>query len=288
MRIGYIIILFCLITNFCYADQTIIGVLKTAQETYPHELDYSDNIEEMLVKLGAKPILIDYNELAKYPGEIQNVTKAFIKDNKITHVIIPGNYYNLDSPPFAPNTNRQDVTTIISNMASQNEIHLLTICGGLQGIMHASGIEIVKVESIKGNSAQHLVSDPDPHLDNVPLHKVRVNPVSKLADTLRKSDKVDIDQNGWIYLYLPDAHSRVVNNSPENMQRLESAGYKVIGFSDDGMIEIIEDKFGNIHFQDHPEGLVIAHLLHNNTKSSSLRNASTIAMIEVFKAFINK
>ena len=269
-------------SNISYAS--VVGLLSTHKETYPHELGFSYNIIEMLDSLGATPIMIDYNQLVKDGDDLEKSVRTFIKENKITHVIIPGNYYNLDAPPYAPNTNRQDATAIISRIADEGTIYLMGICGGLQGIMYSKGIEIVKVENINGNLKKHLISNAThPHSAGTPLHKVRINPVSRVAKILEKTD-VNRDKNGWIYLYLPDAHSRVLNNSKENIQKISAAGYKIVGFSDDGMIEIVEDKFGNIHFQDHPEGLVI-NLIKDKT-ISSLRDESADATLEIFKDFI--
>lgn len=282
-----ILLLLCIpfIINISYANKPVVGMLSTKSESYPHELDFSDGIIEMLSSLEAEVLLIDYNELVRQKGDLEGNVRGFITTHGIKRVIIPGNYYNMESEPFAPNTNRQDVTVILTKIANEGTIYLMGICGGLQGIMHAEGVKIVKVQDIPGHHAQyHLVSDPDPHSKNVPLHKVRINPVSRLAEVLKNSN-VDMDKNGWIYLYLPDAHSRVLSNSDENIKRLAEAGYKIIGFSNDGMIEIIEDKFGNFHFQDHPEGLVIQR---DNDSHSSLRNASTNAMVDMFKDFLNR
>ncbi len=277
-----------MVSMFCHsllAEEIIVGVLRTKSESYPHELDYSNNIVEMLIRLGSKVILIDYNELVDKKGDLLSEVEDFIYSSGITRVIIPGNYYNLDSEPFAPNTNRQDVTAILAKMAEEGKIYLMGICGGLQGIVHSKKIEIVKVKSIGGNESSHLVSDPDPHAKNVPLHKVMINPTSRLAKMLKNI--AEMDENGWIYLYLPDAHTRVINNSVKNIQKLNMAGYNIVGFSNDGMIEIIEDKFGNIHFQDHPEGLVINNDFLKET-NSSLRTKSADAVIVIFEDFLSR
>ncbi len=283
-HLKFIILFLLLSSNNVHAS--VIGFLSTKKETYPHELGYSENITDMLETLGAQTIIIDYNDLVAKGGDLDEHVRNFIKENEITRVVIPGNYYNLDAPPYAPNKNRQDVTVIVTQMADEGLIYLMGICGGLQGIAHSKGIEIVKVENINGNLEKHLISnDKHPHTFDTPLHKVRINPASRLAKVLEGSD-VPKDENGWIYLYLPDAHSRVLNNSTENIAKIEAAGYEVVGFSDDGMIEIIEDKFGNIHFQDHPEGLVINSIQNKNL--SSLRDVSTDATIAIFKDFISR
>lgn len=280
----FVFIVLSFFSNSSYANEHIVGLLRTQSETYSNELGFSYNIVEMLDDLKTHTILIDYNELVRQKGDLEVVVRSFIKDNNLRHVIIPGNYYNLDAEPFAPNTNRQDVTTILAKMAKTEEIYLMGICGGLQGVMHSEGVEIVKVDNIDGNVDNHLISNPDPHSENVPLHRVRVDPTSRLANIIHRH--VDTDEHGWISLYLPDAHSRVVNNSMENIEKLITQGYRVVGFSNDGMIEMIEDSFGNIHFQGHPEGLLIS--AKNITNLSYLRQISTNAMLVVFQDFINR
>ncbi|MBQ4874566.1 MAG: gamma-glutamyl-gamma-aminobutyrate hydrolase family protein [Rickettsiaceae bacterium H1] len=278
------IFLLFLVLSFgvAYAEKPLVGFLRTHKETYPKELGLSHHIMELINKFGADVILIDYNELAKQKGNLEKRVRKFIKDNNITKVIIPGNNYNLDAKPFPPNTNRQDVTAVLAKMANEDRISLMGICGGLQGIMYAEGVELVGVQSIGGDSKKHEISFPNPHIENVPLHEIKVNPKSRLAKIIG-DDTGDV---GMISLYLPDAHSRVIDNNAENITKLENAGYKVIGFSNDGMIEIIEDKLGNIHFQGHPEGLLIDD--NRNSKISSLRSASIDAISKVFNNFIGR
>ncbi len=281
----FLFLIILLLSNYSLGDVGRVGVLMTSKESYPHELDYSNNVIEMVGHFSEmEGLRIDYNELVSRNGDLESVLRDFIEENNITKVIIPGNYYNLDSAPFAPNSNRQDVTGLLVKIAGEQKIRLLGICGGLQGIVHSQGIELVKVKDIKGDVEKHLISDPNPQSPTVPLGKVRLNPFSNLAKIIQSH--IDSDLNGWMNLYLPDAHSRVINNSVENIMRLENAGYRVIGFSQDGMIEIIEDKVGNVHFQGHPEGLVIASQQIGN-RSSLLRGNSTNAMIEFFKYFIS-
>ena len=278
-------ILLILLFNVSYAEWGKIGILRTERETYPNELGYSSNIEEMLQGLGADTILVDYNAIVRQEGTLESKVRTFIHNNNINKVIIPGNYYNLDSEPFPPTTYRQDVTEMLVKIADEQKIRLMGICGGLQGIVHAKGIKMVEVKSISnGNAKQHLISHPNPHSQNALLHEIRINPSSKLGVIV--GEHVDLNENGWINLYLPDLHSRVINNSMENISKLNAAGYKIVGFSADGMIEIIEDEVGNVHFQGHPEGLLIGRDT-TGSEISSLRNASTNAVLAVFKDFIN-
>ncbi|QXK92039.1 gamma-glutamyl-gamma-aminobutyrate hydrolase family protein [Neoehrlichia mikurensis] len=264
--------------NLYTNNRAIVGFLQTKSETYPNELTFSHNITEMLTVLGAEVIRIDYNTIVDFtqikglesstpqvtlPKEeskkIKNIVLKFLQDNKINRILIPGNYYNVDTDPYPPTPNRQLITNALVEIAHENpKIHIMGICGGLQGIMHALGIEIIRVHKIMQSNRSadtHSISNPDPHAKEVALHKLQVIPNSKLASVISKH--VTPDENGWLSLYFPDAHGGVINNNKENIDKLKSLGYEVVGFSDSGIIEVIEDTNGNIHFQDHPEGLLI-------------------------------
>ncbi|GAT75197.1 hypothetical protein EHRUM1_03380 [Ehrlichia ruminantium] len=263
------------------SDEIVVGFVRTAEETYPNEWTFSDNIAEMLKKLGATVILLDYNTIVDFKAiksqsleeakndisllekiesdKIQKAVLSFIEQNKINRIFIPGNYYNVDTEPYPPTPNRQLITNAIVKIVADNpKIHLIGVCGGLQGIMHAVGVEVIRVKKIvksKEAIAAHSISMPDPHKKDVGLHRLRVAPGSRLSSIVSKY--IRPDDNGWISIYFPDAHGGVVNNSIENIKKIESLGYKIVGFSDDGIIEVIEDKNGNILFQDHPEALAI-------------------------------
>ncbi|KJV65947.1 MULTISPECIES: gamma-glutamyl-gamma-aminobutyrate hydrolase family protein [Ehrlichia] len=262
-------------------NKMVVGFVRTEKETYPEEWTFSNNIAEMLEKLGAEVVLLDYNAILDFKkiknesleeakndmslleqieaNKIQDAVHNFIKQHKINRIFIPGNYYNVDTEPYSPTPNRQLVTNAIVKIVESNpNIHLIGVCGGLQGIMHAVGVEVIRVKKIiasKEAIAAHSISMPDPHRKDVGLHRLRVVPGSRLSSIISKYTKPD--DNGWISIYFPDAHGGVVNNSQENIQKIESLGYKIVGFSDDGIIEAIEDKHGNILFQDHPEALAI-------------------------------
>ncbi|MGN7678711.1 MAG: gamma-glutamyl-gamma-aminobutyrate hydrolase family protein [Anaplasma sp.] len=265
-------------------NKVVVGFMQTKQETYPEELTFSHNIAEMLTKLGARVVLVDYNEIVRtasignspkeegsesetrdsYPQRIKDEVLRFFEQEGVSRVFIPGNFYNLDTDPYPPTPNRQMVTEAIVQIVRENpSIRLMAVCGGMQGVMHSLGIKIVRVEQLldKGSAAAHATSMPDPHYKDAPLHRMRIVPGSRLAQIV--SEYVSPDQNGWLSLFFPDAHDGVVSNDHENIKKLESLGYKVVGFADDGIIEAIEDVHGNILFQDHPEALVINFLNGN-------------------------
>ena len=355
-------------------DAIVVGLLQTAEETYPEELTFSYNITEMLTGLGARVVRIDYNALLAgfdttkealswTPGEryeisndefrkIKNDVLDFITRENISRIFIPGNFYNVDCEPYTPTPNRQLVTDAITEIVHDNpSIKIMGICGGLQGIMNSLGVKVtrvknlvdshesvaalaiasqdpsirilgacdglqgimnslgVKVTQVKNladsqeSVAAHAISLPDPHDKNVQLHRVRVVPGSNLADVVSKYLKPDA--NGWFSIFFPDAHGGVVSNDPENMQKLESLGYKVVGFADDGVIEVLEDMHGNMLFQDHPEALAIGFLkgevlpvvtypctdtamCEACSKSQNLRYKAALSAISIMEYFLHR
>ena len=316
----FILILFLFFSTPASALEAIsnnkitVGFLRTAKETYPEEWTFSDNIAEMLENLGAEVILIDYNTIVDFKkvknealeeaqqdisllekiesDKIQNAVHDFLKKNKINRIFIPGNYYNVDTEPYTPTPNRQLITNAIVKIVDSNpKIHLIGVCGGLQGVMHAVGVEIIRVKKIvtsKEAVEAHSISMPDPHRKNVDLHRLRVAPGSRLSSIASKYIKPD--DNGWISIYFPDAHGGVVNNSQENIKKIESLGYKIVGFSDDGIIEAIEDKYGNILFQDHPEALAINAIKGSDEDlkedNDTRRRQATLSAIAIVNDFL--
>ena len=306
-------------------QHVVVGFLQTAKETYPEELTFSHNIYDLLTGLGAKVVRIDYNVILDFDKinaealrEVNgNIAKlhdvesrmikegvmSFLREKKITRIFIPGNYYNVDTEPYAPTPNRQLITTAIAEIVQENPaIKIMGVCGGLQGIMHAMGVKIVRVHHILGShesANSHSVSMPDPHEKDTVLHRLRIVPRSRLASIVSKH--VDPDANQWYSLFFPDAHGGVVSNDPENVKKLEELGYKIVGFSDDGIIEALEDKYGNILFQDHPEALAINFLrghLHpaqdeetekpTTLSKDKLRYKAALSAISIIEDFLHR
>ncbi|WP_064659804.1 type 2 periplasmic-binding domain-containing protein [Anaplasma phagocytophilum] len=73
-------------------------------------------------------------------------------------------------------------------------------------------------------------------------------------------------------------------------------GYKIVGFSDNGIIKSLEDIHGNILFQDHPEALAINMLrdhvypaTDNTDATASLQNLrykATLSAISIIEDFL--
>lgn len=319
--LNLLLILFLLSGNFIYASSTVsnaqiknsnivVGLLKTDKETYSHELGLSQNIYKMFNNFGVKTVLIDYNKLinlkkineeslrfAKHDeilarkltlDRIKFEVEKFIKEHNINRIFIPGNYYNLHSEPFPPTPCRQLVTEAIVKIVDDNpSIHLLGICGGLQGIMHAKGIEVVPVSVMVDDEKKqksHLKSAPNPQKENVALQQIKIVPNNRLAEIVSKF--LMPDENGWFSTCFPDAHSGAVNNTLENRKKLELLGYKVVGFSKDGIIEAVQDKHGNIHFQSHPEALVVKSDRNFYSSNHKERRESTLVAIAIIHDFL--
>ncbi len=295
---------------YTVSDNIVVGLLKTEEETYPHELGLSQNVYEMFNNFGVKTVLIDYNKiisLKKIQEESLNLAKQdemlarkltldrikievakFVEEQKINRIFIPGNYYNLHSEPFPPTPCRQLVTEAIVKIIDDNpSIHLLGICGGLQGIMNAKGIEVVRVANLVSNEEEqkaHLKSAPNPQKECVPLQQVKIVPNSRLAEVVAKF--LIPDENGWFSTCFPDAHSGAVSNTPENRSKLELLGYKIVAFSRDGVIEAVEDKHGNIYFQSHPEALVVNSDKNIYLSNQKERQVSTLVAIAIINDFL--
>ncbi|WP_419247390.1 glutamine amidotransferase-related protein [Wolbachia endosymbiont of Rhagoletis indifferens] len=273
-------------------NDIVVGLLKT-EEAY--ELGLSQNIYEMFNNFGVKTVLIDYNKiisLKKIQTESLNLAKQdetlakkltldrikvevaqFIEEHKINRIFIPD---NLHSEPFSPTSCCQLVTEAIAKIVDDNpSIHLLGICGGLQGIMNAKGIEVVSDEEKRRS---HLKSAQKA------LQQIKIVPNSRLAELVAKF--LIPNENGWFSTCFPDAYSGAVSNTPENRRKLELLGYKVAAFSSGGIIEAIEDKHGNIYFQSHPEALVVKSDKNLYLSNHKERQVSTLVAIAIINDFL--
>ncbi|MEC4735038.1 MAG: glutamine amidotransferase, partial [Wolbachia endosymbiont of Halictus tumulorum] len=96
------------------------------------------------------------------------------------------------------------------------------------------------------------------------------------------------NQNGWFLTYFPNAHSGTVSNTTENRRRLELLGYKIAAFANDGVIEAIEDKHGNIYFQSHLEALVVKSDKNSCLSSQKVRQVSTLVAIAIINDFLHR
>ncbi|WP_264331053.1 gamma-glutamyl-gamma-aminobutyrate hydrolase family protein [Wolbachia endosymbiont (group B) of Erebia ligea] len=297
-----LLITFLLLSNIAYSEKAnkepsaltaenavnyniIVGLLKT---------DESQNIYEIFNNFGVKTIFIDYDkiinlkeiqeEFAKQDeilakklilDRIKVEVAKFIKKQKINRIFISDNFHS------ALNPYRQLVNEAIVKIVDDNPtIHLLAICGGLQDIMYAKEIEVTNVVNDEKN---HLKSAQK---ENIPLQQIKIVPGSRLEKVVARF--LLPNQNGWFSTYFPNAHSGTVSNTTENRRRLELLGYKIAAFANDGVIEAIEDKRGNIYFQSHLEALVVKSDKNSRLSSQKVRQVSTLVAIAIINDFLHR
>ncbi|WP_264683220.1 MULTISPECIES: gamma-glutamyl-gamma-aminobutyrate hydrolase family protein [unclassified Wolbachia] len=300
-----LLITFLLLSNIAYSEKVnkelsaltvenavnyniIVGLLQT---------DESQNIYEIFNNFGVKTIFIDYDkiinlkeiqeEFAKQDeilakklilDRIKVEVAKFIKEQKINRIFISDNFHS------ALNPYRQLVNEAIVKIVDDNPtIHLLAICGGLQDIMNAKEIEITNVVNDEKN---HLKSSSYPQKENISLQQIKIVPGSRLEKVVARF--LLPNQNGWFSTYFPNAHSGTVSNTTENRRRLELLGYKIAAFANDGVIEAIEDKHGNIYFQSHLEALVVKSDKNSRLSSQKVRQVSTLVAIAIINDFLHR
>ncbi|WP_264375307.1 type 1 glutamine amidotransferase family protein [Wolbachia endosymbiont (group B) of Carcina quercana] len=300
-----LLITFLLLSNIAYSEKVnkelsaltvenavnyniIVGLLQT---------DESQNIYEIFNNFGVKTIFIDYDkiinlkeiqeEFAKQDeilakklilDRIKVEVAKFIKEQKINRIFISDNFHS------ALNPYRQLVNEAIVKIVEDNPtIHLLAICGGLKDIMHAKEIEITNVVNDEKN---HLKSASYPQKENISLQQIKIVPGSRLEKVVARF--LLPNQNGWFSTYFPNAHSGTVSNTTENRRRLELLGYEIAAFANDGVIEAIEDKHGNIYFQSHLEALVVKSDKNSRLSSQKVRQVSTLVAIAIINDFLHR
>ncbi|AHX04259.1 peptidase C26 family protein [Ehrlichia japonica] len=281
----------------------VVGLLSTEFVSYPNEYKTAVGITQLLESYGVRVVLMDYNIIMQLVKDevirinethkthygvsryiIESVVARFIEEHNINRIFIPGNYYNISSMPIAPSLDRQLVTNAIVRVVYDKNhcIHLLGVCGGLQGIMYANGIRITRVENIINSHVSvesHTISMPDPRSVDANLHQIKIFPNSKLSGIVAN---LKLDKNQIIYF--PDAHSEAIDNDVENIMKMYNLGYSIAAVSEDGVIEAIEDKYGNIYFQFHPEYLLIN--AERKFGDSTGRDASIILADAIIKDFL--
>ncbi|MGN7618523.1 MAG: glutamine amidotransferase-related protein [Ehrlichia sp.] len=283
----------------------VVGLLSTEFVTYPNEYKTAKEITHLLQSYGVRVVLMDYNVIMKLAKSeiikvnktykksykisrydiIENVVAKFIDQNRINRVFIPGNYYNINSLPIPPSSHRQLVVNAIVKIINKNHcIHLLGICGGLQNIMYANGIEITRVENMVNSHLaveSHVVSMPNPKNVDANLHKVMISPGNRLSDIISNLNNELLGRKRVVYF--PDAHSEAISNNIENIKKMYDLGYKIVALSEDGIIEGVEDKYGNIHLQFHPEYLMISV---DKKSYGTTRDVSVVIADAIIKDFL--
>ncbi|MFL3877350.1 gamma-glutamyl-gamma-aminobutyrate hydrolase family protein [Wolbachia endosymbiont of Trichogramma kaykai] len=300
-----LLITFLLLSNISYSEKVnkelsaltaenavnyniIVGLFQT---------DESQNIHEIFNNFGVKTIFIDYDKIINLKEIQEEFAKQdeilakklildrikvevvkFIKEQKINRIFISDNSHSALKPY------RQLVNEAIVKIVDENPtIHLLSICGGLQDIMHAKEIETTNVVNDEKNN---LKSAFYTQKENIPLQQIKIVPGSSLEKVVARF--LLPNQNGWFSTYFPNAHSGTVSNTTENRRRLELLGYKIAAFANDGLIEAIEDKHSNIYFQSHLEALVVKSDKNSHLSSQKVRQVSTLVAIAIINDFLHR
>ncbi|WP_255419674.1 glutamine amidotransferase [Wolbachia endosymbiont of Dipetalonema caudispina] len=293
-------------------DEIVVGLLEAEKEIYPCEADLSKKFYEIFNNWKIRTVLIDYNKIISLK-EIQaellalaeqdkilarklilDRTKVevakFIKEFKINRIFILGNYCSLYSGLFDPISWRQLIIEAIIKIVDNNPaIHLLGICGSLQEIMDMKGIEILNVVNFINDERKqklYLGFASDQQQENVPLQQIKIIPNSYLAKIVAKF--LPSDKNGWFSTCVPSVCSRVVSNTFKNRRKLELLGYKVAAFSSNGVIEAIEDKHGNIFFQNYPEALIVKSDRRCYSLSYKACYISTLVTMAIINDFLHR
>ncbi|AHX11153.1 hypothetical protein NHE_0188 [Neorickettsia helminthoeca str. Oregon] len=244
-----------------------IGLLATDLSVYEYETEWFAKFGGLATQLDVDLVTIDYNLIysdylrGRKSVPLVTLLERELQAKGVNKVIIPGDYYNLDKPPFSPVQNRRRVTDAMVKLRNEGKVSIFAICGGMQQTLDSDGIRIVDLSRIGITESHSRISDDSTNYGargvfNTLLKKVMINPSSKIASII--SDvSVEVTPNGWLVLYLPEWHLEGVDLDKGNLKVLREAGYNIVGFSEDGVIEVLEDKYGNFYFQSHPENLLL-------------------------------
>lgn len=278
-----VIILTIFFSGISVADKkNMIGILTTRMPIYDHEVGSFVYLNSIVESFGADSYVIDYHRIyssyltGKSGESLESILSKELEKNNIAKIIIPGNYYNIDLDPRAPLPNRQKVTEALLRLSRDRKVKFIAICGGMQGVLHADGIKIISMK--KMNIPDHVIKGAK----NMMLTQIMVNPASNFAKII-KNDKLEVTNNGWIILNLPDYHVEAISLEKYNLESLNDKGYKIVGFDKNGVVEILEDKSGNFYIQPHPERLVTDQ---RDAYDSKLVGGSITAMLKLFEHFI--
>ena len=255
-----LLFLFFFAINFAQTKEIhAIGLLVTKFPACTHQLSSYENFKVIAEKFGAKLEVIDCNAL--HLNRLKNITVSVLEEElekeisqkNIKKIIVPSNYCNTEEHLYASVENRQKLIKALFSLAKQKKLKMLGICGGMQELLSADKIA---VKNLKDARKDNNFFDSDLYNQNIRLNKVLINPASWFAK-IAQNHQVEATNNGWLVLYIPNCHSEVVDFDQKNMDLLRQKGYKIIGFSQDGIIEIMEDDLGNMYFQSQLEKLIL-------------------------------
>ena len=302
----------------------VVGVLTTNMDKYDGETGGVKNIIKIMQdRFDHDFVIIDYNTIVNASLKVEALDRAHVNKNydeiqkllygyvieclkkrNIEHIIIFGNNYNIHHTPCHPNENRNQVSHVMGQLASEGKIALVGLCGGMQSVMDYHGIKLERVINLMSvaNALNHrsIGTNVNPTTRHVNMNVLRLKSDSMLAKIIGKYSSGS-ERGGFLLYMFPDFHKITVDTSKENLEILSKAGFTVTGFSDDDMVEVVEDKFGNIHFEMHPEYVLReSYLVDKNGKISfpeggpdypykeEYRKNSISSSVAFFKHFFNR
>ncbi|OEY86765.1 hypothetical protein BIY23_01885 [Wolbachia pipientis] len=189
-------------------DSNILNLLLTALLL----LSNLANAKDVIVGL------ITGEEKTKFESILNNLGAKTILIEKFSE-------HDIDKVVKEQNINRIFVVGQERPIKIAENIRLLSICSNLQNIINIK--EVVSNKTLEQLRQIKIV--PNSHLEKI---------ISKFLIP---------DKSGWVTICLNNCTANQVNNNIKNRKTLESLGYKIAGFSDNGTIEAIEDKHRNIY-----------------------------------------
>ncbi|ACT69180.1 hypothetical protein ACJZTR_00835 [Neorickettsia risticii] len=246
-----------------------IGIFSTDLYVYEREAFGVEKFFKLPEALGHdfEVVMVDYNLIhsdylkknKKVP--LEKVLENALEVKGVKHLILPGDVYNVHMSPLHPTSTKGHMYKALLGLVKENKVSIFGICGGMQQFFNADGIRILNLlqmgiaEPHKKQKDPNSASTPSPYPDRL-IRKVMVNPASKVGAIISQVP-LEVTANGWLILYVPELHSEGVALDKDNLKTLRDSGYNVVGFAEDGVIEIVEDRHGNFYFQPHIESFLL-------------------------------
>ncbi|QHD64999.1 hypothetical protein [Neorickettsia findlayensis] len=246
-----------------------IGIFSTDLYVYEREALGVEKFFKLPEALGREfeVVMVDYNLIhSDYLKKNKEVPLEEVLENRlemqgVKHLILPGDVYNVHMSPLHPTSTKGHMYKALLGLVKKSKVSILGICGGMQQFFNADGIRILNLSQMDIAELHKKEKDPrvsgptGPYPDRL-IRKVMVNPASKVAEVISHVP-LEVTANGWLILYIPELHSEGVALNKDNLKLLRESGYNVVGFAEDGVVEIVEDQYGNFYFQPHIESFLL-------------------------------
>lgn len=268
-----------------------IGVFSTDVYVYEYEGMGSKKYFALpeILQRDFDVVLVDYNLIysdylkknKKVP--LEKLIEEELEAKGVKKLILPADVYNLDMPPLHPTATKMRAYKSLLSLVKEKKVSVLGICGGTQELLHTDGIRISNLAQMGVKERHHKVSPlvavaqrPGGYPERL-IRKILINPASRIGKIVSQAH-LEVNANGWLILYIPELHSEGIADDKDNLKVLRDAGYQVVGFSEDGVVEVFEDQFGNFYFQPHIESFVIEFAAQELSKEyqSSLEAAKLL------------